>query len=122
MRECCAVSVLCRLISVDSGVGCYISIKQGKGKDLGFAACADFEAKISSGNAEQALSRDFTRLVDQMGFTRALSFFHSSNGFYWSNLFVIWYAAFNFPTSDLPRTHLTRPCVGPQAGFFTVRS
>jgi callose synthase len=65
-------------------------IKQGKGKDLGFDACALFEQKISSGNAEQALSRDFSRLCEQMGITRLLSFFHSSNGFYWSNLFVIW--------------------------------
>jgi 1,3-beta-glucan synthase len=31
-------------------------ITQGKGKDLGFDACALFEQKISSGNAEQALS------------------------------------------------------------------
>ena len=49
-----------------------------------------FESKISSGNAEQALSRDFSRLCEQMDLTRLLSFFHSSNGFYWSNLFVIW--------------------------------
>jgi len=65
-------------------------IKQGKGKDLGFDACALFEQKISGGNGEQALSRDFSRLCEQMGITRLLSFFHSSNGFYWSNLFVIW--------------------------------
>lgn len=65
-------------------------IKQGKGKDLGFDACALFEQKISSGNAEQAMSRDYSRLCEQMGITRLLSFFHSSNGFYWSNVLVIW--------------------------------
>jgi hypothetical protein len=65
-------------------------IKQGKGKDLGFGACSLFEQKISSGNGEQALSRDYSRLCEQMSITRLLSFFHSSNGFYWSNIFVIW--------------------------------
>ena len=65
-------------------------IKQGKGKDLGFDACSMFEQKISGGNGEQALSRDYARLTEQMGITRLLSFFHSSNGFYWSNVFVIW--------------------------------
>lgn len=65
-------------------------IKAGKGKDLGFDSCAVFEGKISSGNAEQALSRDFARLSEQLDLPRALSFFHSSNGFYWSNVLVIW--------------------------------
>lgn len=49
-----------------------------------------FEQKISGGNGEQALSRDYSRLCEQMGIARLLSFFHSSNGFYWSNVFVIW--------------------------------
>lgn len=65
-------------------------IKQGKGKDLGFDACSLFEQKISGGNGEQALSRDYARLCEQMGIARLMSFFHSSNGFYWSNVFVIW--------------------------------
>lgn len=65
-------------------------IKNGKGKDLGFEQVTLFESKISAGNGEQALSRDFSRLCEQMDLTRLLSFFHSSNGFYWSNLFVIW--------------------------------
>jgi hypothetical protein len=34
--------------------------------------------------------RDYSRLTEQMGMTRLLSFFHSSNGFYWSNVFVVW--------------------------------
>ena len=49
-----------------------------------------FEGKISSGNGEQALSRDFSRMCEQFDLPRALAFFHSSNGFYWSNVFVIW--------------------------------
>eukprot|EP01052_Picozoa_sp_SAG31_P049147 SAG31_NODE_10625_length_1115_cov_1.430118_1_plen_172_part_10 len=65
-------------------------IKVGKGKDLGFEQTYVFESKISSGNAEQSLSRDFTRLCDEMDMFRLLSFFHSSNGFYWSNLLVVW--------------------------------
>jgi callose synthase len=65
-------------------------IKAGKGKDLGFEQVYLFESKISSGNGEQALSRDFSRLTDQFDLPRLLSFFHSSNGFYWSNMFVIW--------------------------------
>lgn len=55
-------------------------LKQGKGKDLGFDACALFEAKISAGNGEQALSRDFSRLSEQMDLPRALAFFQSNNG------------------------------------------
>jgi callose synthase len=65
-------------------------IKVGKGKDLGFEQTYIFESKISGGNGEQALSRDFWRLCAEMDLPRLLSFFHSANGFYWSNLFVIW--------------------------------
>eukprot|EP01047_Picozoa_sp_COSAG01_P004077 COSAG01_NODE_130_length_24912_cov_83.574175_12_plen_409_part_00 len=49
-----------------------------------------FEAKISAGNGEMALSRDFYRMSEELDFPRALSFFQSNNGFYWSNVLVIW--------------------------------
>ena len=49
-----------------------------------------FEAKISAGNGEMALSRDFARLSEEMDLPRALSFFQSNNGFYWSNVLVVW--------------------------------
>eukprot|EP01045_Picozoa_sp_COSAG04_P007403 COSAG04_NODE_386_length_15303_cov_3.425151_7_plen_1858_part_00 len=65
-------------------------IKAGKGKDLGFEQVYIFEGKISSGNGEQSLSRDFGRLCEQFDLPRLLSFFHSSNGFYWFNMLVIW--------------------------------
>ena len=65
-------------------------IKVGKGKDLGFENTYEFESKISMGNGEQALSRDFWRLCAEMDLPRLLSFFHSANGFYWSNLLVVW--------------------------------
>jgi callose synthase len=85
-------------------------IKVGKGKDLGFEQTYTFESKISGGSGELALSRDFWRLCAEMDLPRLLSFFHSANGFYWSNLFVVWatnwflysqlFLSIMLPTSD----------------------
>eukprot|EP01048_Picozoa_sp_COSAG05_P009754 COSAG05_NODE_819_length_7130_cov_2.161855_2_plen_481_part_00 len=62
----------------------------GKGKDLGFAEVAAFEAKIACGNAEQALSRDMMRVNESMGIFRVLGFFHTANGFFINNVLVVW--------------------------------
>lgn len=62
----------------------------GKGKDLGFLEVSAFEAKIACGNAEQALSRDMSRINESMGLFRVLSFFHTANGFHINNVLVVW--------------------------------
>ncbi|XP_030462303.1 callose synthase 12-like [Syzygium oleosum] len=66
----------------------YIQI--GKGRDVGLDQISMFEAKIASGNGEQALSRDIYRLGSKLDFFRMLSLFHSTVGFYFNNIMVIW--------------------------------
>ncbi|KAI6697341.1 hypothetical protein NL676_017460 [Syzygium grande] len=66
----------------------YIQI--GKGRDVGLNQISMFEAKIASGSGEQALSRDIYRLGSKLDFFRMLSLFHSTVGFYFNNIMVIW--------------------------------
>ncbi|KAK3446060.1 hypothetical protein EUGRSUZ_A01817 [Eucalyptus grandis] len=66
----------------------YIQI--GKGRDVGLNQISMFEAKIASGSAELALSRDIYRLGSKLDFFRMLSLFHSTVGFYFNNIMVIW--------------------------------
>ncbi|XP_048127591.1 callose synthase 12-like [Rhodamnia argentea] len=66
----------------------YIQI--GKGRDVGLNQISMFEAKIASGSGEQALSRDVYRLGSKLDFFRMLSLFHSTVGFYFNNIMVIW--------------------------------
>ncbi|KAF8043301.1 hypothetical protein BT93_A1594 [Corymbia citriodora subsp. variegata] len=66
----------------------YIQI--GKGRDVGLNQISMFEAKIASGSGEQALSRDINRLGSKLDFFRMLSLFHSTVGFYFNNIMVIW--------------------------------
>ncbi|KAK4770184.1 hypothetical protein SAY87_030716 [Trapa incisa] len=62
----------------------------GKGRDVGLNQISMFEAKIAGGSAEQLLSRDVHRLGNKLDFFRMLSFYHSTVGFYLSNVMVIW--------------------------------
>jgi len=57
-------------------------IQVGKGRDVGLNQIATFEAKVASGNGEQALARDLYRLGQLLDFPRMLSFFFTSVGFY----------------------------------------
>ncbi|GBG82854.1 hypothetical protein CBR_g36382 [Chara braunii] len=65
-------------------------IQVGKGKDVGLNQIAMFEAKVSSGNGEQILSRDVYRLGHRLDFLRMLSFYCTSVGFFISNLITVW--------------------------------
>ncbi|KAL3689639.1 hypothetical protein R1sor_015948 [Riccia sorocarpa] len=61
-------------------------IQVGKGRDVGLNQIAMFEAKVSSGNGEQILSRDVFRLGQLFDFFRMLSFFYTSVGYYVTTL------------------------------------
>ncbi|MCO5572326.1 hypothetical protein L7F22_026079 [Adiantum nelumboides] len=64
-------------------------IQVGKGRDVGLNQIALFEAKVSSGNGEQILSRDVYRLGHRLDFFRMLSFYHTTVGFYINNMIVV---------------------------------
>ncbi|KAL3689633.1 hypothetical protein R1sor_015942 [Riccia sorocarpa] len=61
-------------------------IQVGKGRDVGLNQIAMFEAKVSSGNGEQILSRDVFRLGQLFDFFRMFSFFYTSVGYYITTL------------------------------------
>lgn len=61
----------------------------GKGRDVGLNQIALFEAKVSSGNGEQILSRDVYRLGHRLDFFRMLSFYYTTVGFFINNLIVV---------------------------------
>jgi callose synthase len=61
----------------------------GKGRDVGLQQTYKFEAKLSQGNAEQALSRDLFRICDRLDFFRLCSFFWGGIGHYISNTLVM---------------------------------
>lgn len=64
-------------------------IQVGKGRDVGLNQIALFEAKVSSGNGEQILSRDVYRLAHRLDFFRMLSFYHTTVGFYVNNMIIV---------------------------------
>ncbi|KAH7423735.1 hypothetical protein KP509_12G070800 [Ceratopteris richardii] len=64
-------------------------IQVGKGRDVGLNQIALFEAKVSSGNGEQMLSRDVYRLGHHLDFFRMLSFYHTTVGFYIANMLIV---------------------------------
>lgn len=64
-------------------------IQVGKGRDVGLNQISMFEAKISSGNGEQILSRDIYRLGHKLDFFRMLSVFYSTVGFYFNSMLVV---------------------------------
>ncbi|XP_061375546.1 callose synthase 11-like [Gastrolobium bilobum] len=64
-------------------------IQVGKGRDVGLNQISMFEAKVASGNGEQALSRDVYRLGHRLDFFRMLSVFYSTIGFYFNSMVVV---------------------------------
>lgn len=64
-------------------------IQVGKGRDVGLNQIATFEAKVASGNGEQALARDLYRLGQLLDFPRMLSFFFTSVGFYVTTMMTV---------------------------------
>ncbi|KAJ4820602.1 glucan synthase-like 1 [Rhynchospora pubera] len=64
-------------------------IQVGKGRDVGLNQVSMFEAKVSSGNGEQTLSRDIYRLGHRLDFFRMLSFFYTTVGFYFNTMVVV---------------------------------
>ncbi|KAH7859639.1 hypothetical protein Vadar_003621 [Vaccinium darrowii] len=64
-------------------------IQVGKGRDVGLNQIAMFEAKVSSGNGEQVLSRDVYRLGHRLDFFRMLSFFYTTVGFFFNTQMII---------------------------------
>ncbi|PKA57498.1 Callose synthase 12 [Apostasia shenzhenica] len=64
-------------------------IQVGKGRDVGLNQISMFEAKVASGNGEQALSRDVYRLGHRLDFFRMLSFYSTTVGFYFNTMLVI---------------------------------
>ncbi|XP_020596984.1 callose synthase 12-like [Phalaenopsis equestris] len=64
-------------------------IQVGKGRDVGLNQISMFEAKVASGNGEQALSRDVYRLGHRLDFFRMLSFYYTTVGFYFNTMLVV---------------------------------
>ncbi|KAJ3695240.1 hypothetical protein LUZ60_000617 [Juncus effusus] len=64
-------------------------IQVGKGRDVGMNQISMFEAKVSSGNGEQTLSRDIYRLGHRLDFFRMLSVFYTTVGFYFNTMVVV---------------------------------
>ncbi|OIV89498.1 hypothetical protein TanjilG_20432 [Lupinus angustifolius] len=64
-------------------------IQVGKGRDVGLNQVSMFEAKVSSGNGEQVLSRDVYRLGHRLDFFRMLSFFYTTVGFFFNTMMVV---------------------------------
>uniref|UniRef100_A0A0D3EU39 1,3-beta-glucan synthase n=1 Tax=Oryza barthii TaxID=65489 RepID=A0A0D3EU39_9ORYZ len=64
-------------------------IQVGKGRDVGLNQISMFEAKVSSGNGEQTLSRDIYRLGHRLDFFRSLSVFYTTVGFYFNTMMVV---------------------------------
>lgn len=61
-------------------------IQVGKGRDVGLIQISKFEAKVANGNSEQTLTRDIHRLGQRFDVFRMLSCYHTTIGFYFSNL------------------------------------
>ncbi|XP_025650299.1 callose synthase 3-like isoform X3 [Arachis hypogaea] len=64
-------------------------IQVGKARDAGLNQISMFEAKIASGNGEQALSRDVYRLGHHFDFFRMLSCYFSTVGYHFSALITV---------------------------------
>ncbi|XP_057540291.1 putative callose synthase 8 isoform X2 [Amaranthus tricolor] len=64
-------------------------IQVGKGRDVGLIQISKFEAKVANGNSEQTLTRDIHRLGQRFDVFRMLSCYHTTIGFYFSNLISV---------------------------------
>ncbi|CAK9096135.1 1 [Durusdinium trenchii] len=60
----------------------------GKGRDMGFMSVLSFYAKVSMGNAEQALTRQWMRLGLHLELSQLLGIFYSHIGFYMNQCLV----------------------------------
>jgi 1,3-beta-glucan synthase len=62
----------------------------GKGRDMGFMSVMSFYAKVSMGNGEQAITRQWMRLGLGLPLTRLLGVFYTHVGFYLNQCLVSW--------------------------------
>ncbi|CAJ1402016.1 unnamed protein product [Effrenium voratum] len=60
----------------------------GKGRDMGFMSVLSFYAKVSMGNAEQAITRQWMRLGVHLELQQLLGVFYSHIGFYMNQCYV----------------------------------
>lgn len=60
----------------------------GKGRDMGFMSVLSFYAKVSMGNAEQAITRQWMRLGLHLELSQLLGIFYSHIGFYMNQALV----------------------------------
>ena len=65
-------------------------IQVAKGRNVGLKQIYLYEAKVSCGSGEQAMSRDIYRLAASFNFFRTLSCYFSTVGFYFNSM-VIYY-------------------------------
>jgi 1,3-beta-glucan synthase component/1,3-beta-glucan synthase subunit FKS1, domain-1 len=64
-------------------------LQPGKGRDVGLLQISIFEAKISAGTAIALTTRDAHRIGESLDFFRSMSFYHTSGGFYLSNVLTV---------------------------------
>eukprot|EP00405_Crypthecodinium_cohnii_P007093 CAMPEP_0206420490 /NCGR_PEP_ID=MMETSP0324_2-20121206/873_1 /ASSEMBLY_ACC=CAM_ASM_000836 /TAXON_ID=2866 /ORGANISM="Crypthecodinium cohnii, Strain Seligo" /LENGTH=1614 /DNA_ID=CAMNT_0053884383 /DNA_START=33 /DNA_END=4877 /DNA_ORIENTATION=- len=64
----------------------------GKGRDMGFISVLGFHAKVSMGNGEQALTRQWMRLGLSLPLPRLLGMFYLHTGFYLNQCLMNWAA------------------------------
>lgn len=58
----------------------------GKGRDMGFMSVLSFHAKVSMGNGEQIITRQWMRLGLELPLSRLLGIFYTHIGFYFNQL------------------------------------
>lgn len=69
----------------------------GKGRDMGFMSVLSFTAKVSMGNGEQAITRQWMRMGLHLPLARLLGIFYVHVGWYLNQCFVTWsLQAFSF--------------------------
>jgi len=62
----------------------------GKGRDMGFMSVLSFFAKVSMGNGEQAITRQWLRLGLELSLPRYLGVFHIHIGYYLNQCLINW--------------------------------
>eukprot|EP00927_Polykrikos_kofoidii_P034856 TRINITY_DN2947_c0_g5_i1.p1 TRINITY_DN2947_c0_g5~~TRINITY_DN2947_c0_g5_i1.p1 ORF type:complete len:1590 (-),score=233.54 TRINITY_DN2947_c0_g5_i1:233-5002(-) len=106
----------------------------GKGRDMGFLSVLSFHAKVSMGNGEQAITRQWMRLGMLLPLPRMFGIFYVHVGFYLNHCFVNWglkafvYAVAWFkifadtldPTVMFPVFPLVARCFGYFLVFFAL--
>jgi len=99
----------------------------GKGRDMGFMSVMSFYAKISMGNGEQAITRQWMRLGLGLPFQRLLGVFYTHVGFFLNQYLVnaaMKALAFMVAFCTLAETTVKRGYAGPAvqmaSQYFTV--